>query len=123
MINQFDYYCPKCDEKRSENNLVVFNVLRNSNEFVKLFLDPKPFVYNFKCEPETRFIENEIVDFSCFNCNVNLQSDKYPNFLYIVLKVTDKVVIDVFFSRIYGDNRTYVGVEDFEEQYGHKIAS
>ena len=123
MINQFDYSCPKCDVKLSKNNLVLFNVNRNKDKTVKLFLDPKPLVYSFKCEPKTTFIKDEIVNFSCFNCNVNLQSDKYPNFLYIVLKVTDKVVFDVFFSRIYGDHRTYVGIEDFEEEYGHKIAS
>jgi hypothetical protein len=39
------------------------------------------------------------------------------------MKVTEKVLFDVFFSRVYGDHRTYVGIEDFEEEYGHKIAS
>ena len=50
-------------------------------------------------------------------------SDKYSNFVKIILKVTDKVLFDVFFSRVYGDHRTYVGIEDFDEEYGHKIAS
>ena len=123
MISQYDYYCPKCDEKLSEENRVLFHVIRSDSSMVKLSLDPKPRSYKYKCEPWTDFKEDEIVDFTCPNCEENLQSDKYSNFIQIILKVTDKVIFDVFFSRVYGDHRTYVGIEDFEEEYGKKIAS
>ena len=123
MISHYDYYCPKCDEKLSKKNQVLFFIQRDNMELVKLYLDPKPRSYKYKCEPWIDFQENEIVDFICPHCNVNLESDKYSNFVKIVLKVTDNVLFDVFFSRVYGDHRTYVGIEDFEEEYGHKIAS
>ncbi len=124
MINQYDYYCPKCDSKLNENNQVVFNIKRSSDEIIKLFLDPKPMSYKFRCEPEPLFpfVESEMVDFNCPNCDQSLESDKYSKFVEIILKVTDKVIFEVFFSRIYGDHKTYVGIEDFEEEYGHKIA-
>ena len=122
MINQYDYHCTKCDEKLSKNNQVLFNVSRSNNSLVKLYLDPKPRSYKYKCMPWVDFKEEETVDFVCPHCNSSLISEKYPNFIKIILKVTDKVVFDVFFSRIYGDHRTYVGIEDFEEEYGHKIA-
>ena len=124
MINQYDYYCPKCDSKLNTNNKVVFNIRRSSDEMIKLFLDPKPMSYNFRCEPEpiAAFIENEIVDFSCPHCDKSLESDKYSKFVEIRLMVTENVFFEVFFSRIYGDHKTYVGIEDFEEEYGDKIA-
>jgi hypothetical protein len=122
MINQFDYHCPKCDEKLSNNSQVIFNITRCDNSFTTLLLDPKPRSYKYKCSPWVDFKENEVVVFTCPHCDSNLASEKYPNFIQITLKVTDKVLFDVFFSCIYGDHRTYVGIEDFEEEYGDKIA-
>ena len=122
MISQYDYYCPKCDEQLSQNNQVLFNVQRSNREVVKLYLDPKPRSYKYRCEPWSDFQENEVVNFTCPHCKENLESEKYSNFIKITMKVTDKVLFDVFFSRVYGDHRTYVGIEDFEEEYGNKIA-
>ena len=98
MINQYDYYCPKCDEKLSEDNQVLFHIHRSNKDMVKLFLDPKPRSYKYKCEPWVDFKENEVVDFACPHCNESLESDKYSNFVAIILKVTDKVIFDVFFG-------------------------
>ena len=123
MINHYDYYCPKCDEKLSQNNQVLFHISTHNNQSAQLYLDPKPMTYKYKCVPWVDFKENEIVEFACPHCLHNLQSEKYPNFIKIILKVTDNVLFDVYFSRIYGDHRTYVGIEDFEEEYGHKMAN
>jgi len=123
MISQYDYHCPKCDGKLSEDNKVLFHVKTTDQEMVKLFLDPKPRSYKYNCHPWVDFKENEVVDFVCPHCNESLTSEKYSKFVQITLKVTDKVLFDVFFSRVYGDHRTYVGIEDFEEEYGGKITS
>lgn len=120
-INKYDYYCPKCDQRLNEKKYVVFSVQRNNNEKLKIYLNPKPGSYDFKCEPEVVFDKGEIVDFHCTNCDASLESDKYSKFVQIKLKITDGVFIDVFFSRIYGDYKTYVGLEDFEEEYGSKL--
>jgi len=123
MINQYDYYCPKCKEKLNENNKVILNVYRTNNSIAKIFLDPNPHSYNIKCEPKIEFQENEIVDFVCPHCNENLKSVEYETFVLITLKVTNTVFFDVFFSRVYGDHRTYVGIEDFKEEYGDQIST
>lgn len=120
-INQYDYYCPKCQKVISEDKFVVFNIIRSNNEKAKLYLNPKPGTYDFKCSKNLNFKEGELVDFYCHKCNVNLSSERYNKFVQIQLKVTDKVVFDVFFSRIYGVHKTYVGIEDFEEEYGSAI--
>lgn len=123
MISEYDYYCPKCDGILSEESQVIFSVQREKGEKVKLFLDPKPGSYNVRCEPEMTFDEGEMVNFHCPHCNDSLESNKYFKFVEIVLKVTESVTFDVFFSRIYGVHKTYVGIEDFEEEYGEQIAS
>jgi len=121
LINQYEYYCQKCDKKLSDNNQVVFTVERANKEKAKLFLDPKPGTYNYKCEPSIIFDKDELVNFYCPHCNQDLKSEKYPKFVVINLKVTENVFIEVFFSRINGVHKTYVGIEDFEEEYGDQM--
>ena len=123
MINQYDYFCPKCKEKLNENGKVILNVHRTDDSNAKIFLDPKPHSYHLKCEPEIAFLENEIVDFICPHCSSNLHSDQYEKFVALTLKVTEGVFFDVFFSRVYGDHRTYVGIEDFKEEYGDEMGA
>jgi len=123
MINQYDYYCPKCKEKLNENSKVLLNIYSVNSSNAKIFLDPKPHSYAIKCEPNIEFQKNEIVDFVCPHCNENLKSNDYEKFVQIILKVTESVCFDVFFSRVYGDHRTYVGIEDFKEEYGDQIAT
>lgn len=120
-LNQYDYYCPKCKGLLSKNNQVVFEINKRNKERGKLMLDPKPGSYNYKCKPQLQFDKNELVDFNCPKCKSSLSSEKYNKFVQIHLKVTEKVLIDVFFSRMHGVHKTYVGIEDFEEEYGDEI--
>lgn len=122
MINQYDYHCPKCDEKLSKNNQVIFTVKRDNGESATLYLEAKPGSYDYECQPPIQFSEKEIIDFHCPKCDVNLKSSKYSRFVEIILKVSSKVTMEVFFSRVYGIHQTYVGIEDFEEEYGDKIS-
>lgn len=120
-INQYDYYCPKCTKMLTEGEHVVFDIVKSSKVKAKLSLNPKPGSYDFICEPNLDFNKGELVDFSCPHCQQDLASDKFNKFIQIHLKVTDKVLFDVFFSRIHGVHKTYVGIEDFEEEYGEEI--
>lgn len=121
ILNQYNYYCPKCDNKLNHDNKVMLILFKKNGEQAKIFLDPKPHSYRVKCEPNIEFNENEIVDFICPQCDNNLKSAEYEKFVRIILKVTDGVLFDVFFSRVYGDRRTFVGIEDFKEEYGSQI--
>lgn len=105
----------------TDGKFVVFNIVKSNNEKARLLLNPKPGSYDYSCEPQLNFEKDELVDFHCPHCNQNLASDKFNKFVQIQLKVTDQVLFDVFFSRIYGVHKTYVGIEDFEEEYGDEI--
>ena len=120
-INQYDYYCPKCSKILSDGNSVVFSIIKSDKQKAKLSLNPKPGSYDFSSEPKLGFDKDELVDFYCPHCEQSLASDKFNKFVQIHLKITEKVLIDVFFSRIYGVHKTYVGIEDFEEEYGDQI--
>lgn len=117
-LSAYNYYCPHCDALLSKKNQVVFKIKRNNNEEALLYLKPKPRDYGFECKPLLNFEKDELVDFFCVKCDANLQSKNYPEFVTIYLKVTNNVVFDVFFSRIHGQHKTYVGIEDFNEHYG-----
>ena len=120
-INEYDYYCPKCQHQLSNEKTVLFHVKRSNSEQAKLYLNPKPGSYDFSCDPAISFSTNELVDFYCPGCNQSLNSSKYDKFVEIALKITDMVYLEVFFSRIYGIHKTYVGIEDFEKEYGEEI--
>ena len=105
----------------SDDNHVVFNIVKSNNQKAKLALNPKPGSYDFTREPQLSFDKDELVDFQCPHCKQSLASEKFNKFVQINLKVTDKVLIDVFFSRSHGVHKTYVGIEDFEEEYGAEI--
>jgi len=122
MINQYKYRCPHCDKKLNKNKHVDFIIRRENGQKATLSLDPQPRTYNFKCIPEINFKKGEIIDFFCPYCDKNLESKTYSKFVELHLNVTKGVVFKVFFSRIYGAQETYVGIEDFEEEYGEKIS-
>lgn len=123
ILNQYNYHCPKCNNLLNKDNKVLLNLIRKNGEKAQIFLNPKPHSYDAQCVPDISFNEKEIVDFECPQCNNSLQSDEYHKFIRIILKVTDGVLFDVFFSRVYGEHRTFVGIEDFKEEYGDKIKS
>lgn len=122
MINQYKYRCPYCRKKLNNKRHVDFLIKRADGQQATLSMDPKPRTYDFVCTPEINFNKGEIIDFCCPHCEKNLKSNKYSKFVELQLNVTKEVVFQVFFSRIYGIRETYVGIEDFEEEYGSKIS-
>lgn len=122
MINEYEYYCPKCNVKLSKQKKINFLIKRDNNQEAIILLEPKPGSYKYECLPEFNFSEKEIIDFYCPECNANLKSDKYSRFIEITLQVSPKVTMDVFFSRVHGVHKTFVGIEDFENEYGDKIS-
>lgn len=123
MLDLYNYHCPCCGERLNYNNEVEFNVRRHTGEEVKLYLSPAPHTYQTRSIPPVEFEMNEEVDFFCPHCEESIVSEEYDKYVKIHLKITDKVLIDVFFSRVYGVQKTYVGVEDFKETYGREMAS
>ncbi|MCB9361576.1 MAG: hypothetical protein H6587_11100 [Flavobacteriales bacterium] len=121
MINEYNYHCFHCKNQLNKDQEVEFLIERNTKEKARIFLSPTPKSYNYRTEPAIKFEKDEIVDFFCVQCNKSLVSEEYPKFIKIHLKVTENVLIDVFFSRIHGVQKTYVGLEDFKETYGDEM--
>ncbi len=123
MLNQYSYHCPHCKSQLNKENEVEFLIERNNNDKVNIYLAPTPKTYGYRTNPNTSFEDKEMVDFLCVKCDESLISDSYKKFIKIHLKVTEKVLIDVFFSRVHGVEKTYVGLEDFKETYGDEMLS
>jgi hypothetical protein len=117
----YNYICPHCKHSLNKNKRVVLKIKRKNNETATIYLNPKPFEYDYTTDPPLTLNENEEVTFYCPHCDKDLSSEEYNKFVKILMVVADKLEVDVFFSKIYGIHKTYVGIEDFMDEYGEEI--
>lgn len=121
MPNTYQYFCPECYEELSNKGEVVFNVSRGNGDELKLFLNPTPKTYNYRSEPPVEFHHGELVEFFCPHCSLTLESPRKNNFVEIDLKVNEKEKIEVSFSRVFGERKTFVGFKDLENEFTNQI--
>jgi len=112
MSRDYQYYCPECYQEISDEEEIIFDVSRSNGDKLKLFLNKLPRNYNIRSEPPTDFVKGELVEFYCPHCTMNLESPQYDKFIEIELKINGKGSIEVSFSKIYGERRTFLGLEE-----------
>lgn len=119
-IKNYNFHCPHCDQKLSNEGVIRLNTLRNNGEKGEIQLSTSFGNYSYSHEPKIQFIPGEIVSFSCPDCNKDVHSDQYENFALLKMKVSDNIDFDVLFSREAGKRKTYVLTEDGIESYSEK---
>ena len=117
MPKTYQYFCPECYEELSSNGEIVFDVCRSNGDVLELYLDVTPNTYNYRSEPPVEFVFGEQVEFYCPHCTLSLESPRKDKFVVIDLKVDNKKIIEVSFSKIFGEHKTFVGLKQFEEEY------
>ncbi len=117
MFSNYHYHCPGCNASLNKDGRVHF-VLKTNGESTNISLNPNPGEYDYNCEPELHLTEGEVYDFFCPECDKNLQSDRFNEFVEINMKVTDEIEFEVLFSRVCGQHCTYVVTEDMVERHG-----
>ena len=118
MFNTYKYYCPKCGVKLNDSRHVNFKVMKDGAFVTIIMLNPTPGEYNYESEPPIEFAKGERLDFHCPSCSENLQSEKFTDFVSIVLKPVDEIEFEVLFDRAAGQHTTYVMTEDMIEKHG-----
>jgi len=118
MFASYKYHCPKCDSELNHNKRVQLNIMKNERLFTVISLNPKPGEYDYECDPQVDFEKGELLDFHCPACKENLQSDRFKDFISIVLRPADKINFEVLFDRGAGQHTTYVMTEDMIEKHG-----
>lgn len=101
------YICPQCSGhlKIGENIIVVGR--NNSNQKGLILLHPEVGNYSSLKHPKFKINDNEAIKLICPICQVELTSDFDENLSHLHLIENNKT-FDVYFSRIHGEQSTYV---------------
>jgi len=118
MFSTYKYYCPKCDVKLNYKQRVNFKIMKEGKFVTILQLNPRPGDYEYECDPKMTFKKGEVLDFYCPSCNENLCSDRFKDFVSVLLRPADKIEFEVLFARAAGQHTTYVMTEDMVEKHG-----
>lgn len=117
MLWNYDYHCPHCDHKLTENDQISFLVKAKNNIKSTLQISAVPGVYGYESSTHLGLEHGDRVDFFCSSCQSNLQSETFIEFVELNLKVAENIVFEVFFSPVYGEEVTYIKTEEGLVQY------
>lgn len=112
-FSQYHYYCPKCEAKISTNEKVSFLIHTPEGE-ATIFVDPVPGKYGYMIEPQVDLENGKPYPFHCPSCKKDLASDKFENFVSVIMRPTLHVEFELLFSNICGKHETYVITEDMQ---------
>ena len=112
MLWKYHYHCPNCDHQLTKNNQIHFYVKTSNGQTGNLFLSAVPGEYGYDADEPLSFNSGDKIEFYCPSCSSNLQAKEYPELVEITMRVTDKIVFEVFFSPVYGEKVTYVMMEN-----------
>lgn len=116
-FKNFKFSCPHCNATLSNEDEVTLSTIRKSGEKGTIYLSVAFGNYTYRHIPETDFEKDEIVDFHCPKCNIDLKSQQHEDFALLNMNVEDNINFEVIFSRVAGKRKTYVITEDGIETY------
>ncbi|NRA12220.1 MAG: hypothetical protein HRT57_09730 [Crocinitomicaceae bacterium] len=112
MLWKYNYHCPNCDHQLTNNNQIHFKVETEANESTHLYLSAVPGEYGYNSKDNLTLTNGDRIKFFCPSCNSNLQSKSHSEFIEVNMKVKEGILFEVFFSPVYGEQITYVMMED-----------
>jgi hypothetical protein len=117
-LEKYNFFCPKCHHQLDELGNIHLKTARENGDMGVMHLATSFGTYSYEHEPSIEFLENELVDFFCPKCNVNLVSSKYTDYVQMVMRAENKYDFEILFSRKAGMHKTYIVTEDGIESYG-----
>ncbi len=117
-LDKYSFYCTECKNQLDVDGVIHLKTLRLNGDEGEIHLSTSFGNYNFKHYPKVLFDKNELVEFSCPECNSLLHSALKPNFVNMIMRVESKFDFEILFSRQAGIQKTYIVTEDGVESYG-----
>ena len=114
-----DYLCPFCKGHLNVGNKVVFSSKNSRKKKGLILLSPEIGGYSYEHHPNYEFKKGETVQFNCPVCQHDLSSDKNPKFASVLMIDHNDMQYDVLFSRVAGEQSTYVVSNDQIEEFGN----
>lgn len=117
-IGSYSYFCPHCRKELNKEIGIEFKVQAENKKNYYIYLDPTLGKYAYTYDYSSIFKKGEKVEFYCTHCDNNLESAKHPDYVEIIMSVSEDVEFEILFSRIYGTKKTYLIDENYSEAFG-----
>ncbi len=101
------YTCPDCNGHLKVGEYIILMVKNQAKQKGLILLHPEIGNYTSLKHPSFQFEQNELLEIHCPLCHKNLASDFDANLSHLVLSEDEKKY-DIYFSRIAGEQSTYL---------------
>ena len=111
------YYCPHCRKLLNPGQKVIF-LVENGNDREMVLLSAKLGDYSVVHSRSMTFEEGKVYTFRCPICRADLTSGLDENLVDILTDGADETQVRVSFSRVFGEQATFLRAPDGVNRYG-----
>ena len=111
------YYCPHCRKLLNPGTKVIF-LVENGEDREMVLLSAKLGEYSVVHSRSMAFEEGKVYTFRCPICRSDLTSSLDENLVDILTQNDEEMMVRVSFSRIFGEQATFLRAPDGVDRYG-----
>ena len=117
-MKKSNFLCPKCKGHLNAGGYVIFSTKNKRKQSGLVLLSPKVGSYSVKYHESYGFEKGEAIDFACPICSKSLHAKENSENVSIIMVDENGTEYKVLFSRIFGNQSTYVLSNDDVEVFG-----
>ncbi|HIA36600.1 MAG TPA: hypothetical protein EYM84_09430 [Flavobacteriales bacterium] len=117
-MKKSNFLCPKCKGHLNAGGYVIFSTKNKRKQRGLVLLSPKVGSYSVKYHESYGFEKGEAIDFACPICSKSLHAKENSENVSIIMVDENDTEYKVLFSRIFGNQSTYVLSNDDVEVFG-----
>ncbi len=117
-LDKYEFYCPDCSQCLDVNNEIHLKYERPNGDVGDVYLSTTLGNYKKRLDPIAEFEDKELVNFICPHCDSKIHSSERENFVHLIMRVENKFDFEILFSRVAGEQKTFLVTEDGVECYG-----
>jgi len=111
------YYCPHCRKMLNPGTKVIF-LVENGSDREMVLLSAKLGDYSVVHSRSMTFEEGKMYTFRCPICRADLTSSLDEKLVDILTETEDQEPVRVSFSRVFGEQATFLRAPDGVDRYG-----
>lgn len=111
------YYCPHCNKLLNPWKKVIF-LVENGNDCELVLLSPQLGDYSAVHSRSMELVKGAVYTFRCPLCRADLTSTLDNKLVDLVSRLGDDPPVRVSFSRVHGEQATFLMADDGVDRYG-----
>ena len=115
------YFCPHCRRMLNPGTKVIF-LVENGDDRELMLLSAKLGEYSAVYSRSMKFEDGKVYTFRCPMCRSDLTSSLDENLVDILTESNDDIMVRVSFSRVFGEQATFLRAPDGVDRYGEHAA-